>query len=162
MANNHHSQPQPHTNGLLQDAQGRWYEMLSPTQVLTEEQELEARIVKRKKKCHGNRKLQHFKRKCRARRLTEDQITTRIQNRSDTIPEQLLTDQAIPERTHESSKRKRDDPSIEKSLNSSMKSISQLSISQTGVPKKVKISTIQTMSSNTDTDSQTNSKNYML
>ena len=43
-----------------------------------------------------------------------------------------------------------------------MKSISQLSISQTGVPKKVKISTIQTMSSNTDTDSQTNSQNYML
>jgi hypothetical protein len=62
----------------------------------------------------------------------------------------------------ESSKRKRDDPSIEKSLNSSMKSISQLSISQTGVPKKVKVSTVETMSSNNDTGIPANSQNYML
>ena len=50
----------------------------------------------------------------------------------------LVTDQAIPEQTHTSSKRKRDDQSIQKSLNSSMKSMSQLSISQAAVPKKTK------------------------
>ena len=150
MANNHHNQHQPHNNGLLHDGQGRWYEMLSPTQVFTEEQPSEARMTKRKKKCHGNRKLQHFKRKCRARGLTEEQITARIQNRRDTISEQLLPDQAVPERAHESSKRKRDDPSIQKSLNSSMKSMSQLSISQAAAPKKMKLSTVETLSSNTD------------
>jgi hypothetical protein len=65
--------------------------------MLTKEQQSEPRMTKKKKKCHGNRKLQHFKRKCRARGLTEEQITTRIQNRNNTISEQLLTDQAIPE-----------------------------------------------------------------
>ncbi len=93
--------------------------MLSPTQVLTEEQQSESQITKRKKKCHGNRKLQHFKRKCRARGLTEEQITTRIQNRNHTISEQLLIDQAIPEQAYESRKRKRDDQSIQKLLNRS-------------------------------------------
>ncbi|CAF5008306.1 unnamed protein product, partial [Rotaria sp. Silwood1] len=29
----------PHTNGLSQDAQGHWWGMLSPTQILTEQQE---------------------------------------------------------------------------------------------------------------------------
>jgi hypothetical protein len=76
-------------------------------------------MTKRKKKCHGNRKLQHFKRKCRARGLTEEQIATRIQNRNDTISGQLLTDQTIPEQAHGSRKRKRDDQSIQKSLNGS-------------------------------------------
>ncbi len=86
---------------------------------------------------YGNRKLQHFKRKCRACGLTEEQITTRIQNRNHTISEQLLTDQAISEQSHESHKRKRDDQSIQKSLNVSTKSMSQLSISQATAPKKV-------------------------
>jgi len=98
--------------------------MLWPTQVLTEEQQSESRITKRKKKCHENRKLQHFKRKCRARGLTEEQIKTRIQNRNDTISE----------RVHESCKRKRDDPSIQKSVNIST------SISQAAVLKKTRLS----------------------
>jgi len=71
-------------------------------------------------------------------------------------------DQAIPERAHESSKRKRDDPSIQKSLNSSMKSMSQLSISQAAAPKKAKLSTVETLSSNTDMGSETNSQNFLL
>jgi hypothetical protein len=98
-----------------------------------------------KKKCHGNRKLQHFKRKCRARGLTEEQITTRIQNRNHTISEQFLTDQAIPKRAHESRKRKRDDQSIQKSLNNSTKLMSQLSISQGVVLKKTKLSPVEIM-----------------
>ena len=38
--------------------------------------------------------------------LTEEQITTRIQNRNCTISEQLQTDQAIPEQTKQVNKRK--------------------------------------------------------
>ena len=37
----------------------------------------------RKKKCHGNRKLQHFKRKCRAHGITEDEITKLIESRNN-------------------------------------------------------------------------------
>jgi hypothetical protein len=48
--------------------------MLSPTQTFTEEQQSEPQMEKRKSKCHGNRKLQHFKRKCRVRGLTEEQL----------------------------------------------------------------------------------------
>jgi hypothetical protein len=55
---------------------------------------------------YGNRKLQHFKRKCRTRGLTEEQIATQIQNRNHTISEQFLTNQAIAEQAHESCKRK--------------------------------------------------------
>ncbi len=136
--------------------------MLSPTKVLTKEQQSESQITKRKKKCHGNRKLQHFKRKCRARGLTEEQITTLIQNRKHAISEQLLIDQAIPEQARESRKRKRDDQSIQKTLNDSMKSMSQLSISQEAVPKKTKRSTVETMSSNNEISTQTSSQNYIL
>jgi hypothetical protein len=118
--------------------------MSSTTQVLMEERQSEPQIAKRKRKCHGNRRLQHLKRKCRARGLTEEQITIRIQTRNDTIYEQLLTDQAIPERVpNESRKRKRDDQSIQKSLNSSTKSMSQLSISQDIVPKQMKHSPVE-------------------
>jgi hypothetical protein len=136
--------------------------MLSPTKVLTKEQQPESQITKRKKKCHGNRKLQHFKRKCRARGLTEEQITTLIQNKKHAISEQLLTDQAIPEQAYESCKRKRDDQSIQKTLNDSKKSMSQLSISQEAVRKKTKRSTVETMSSNNAISTQINSQHYTL
>ncbi len=109
--------------------------MLPPTQVISEEQQSESQITKRKKKCHGNRKLQHFKRKCRVRGLIEEQITIRIQNRNHTISKQLLIDQAIPEQTHES--HKRNDQSMQKSLNSSTKSMSQLSITPYPHPQDV-------------------------
>ena len=49
-------------NGLSQDAQGRRYELLSPTQILTrqEEQQQSSEDYNRhkKKKCRGNRKEQ--------------------------------------------------------------------------------------------------------
>ncbi len=48
------------------------------------------------------------------------------------------------------------------SLNSSTKSISQLSISQAAVPKKTKCSVVETISSNVDIASQINSQNYTL
>ena len=40
-------------------------------------------IEKTKKKCHGNRKLYHFKRKCRSRGMTEEQITALINTRNN-------------------------------------------------------------------------------
>jgi hypothetical protein len=71
--------------------------------VATEEQQLKPPMNKKKKKCHGNRKLQYFKRKCQARSLNEEQSLARILNRTnDTIFEQLPMDQTIPERAHES------------------------------------------------------------
>ncbi|UJR12871.1 hypothetical protein I4U23_017045 [Adineta vaga] len=45
----------------------------------------------KKRKCHGNRKLQHFKRKCRARGLSEEQITSLVQTKDHTISEQSLS-----------------------------------------------------------------------
>ncbi len=63
---------------------------------------------------------------------------------------------------YESHKRKRDDQSTQKSLNSSMKSMSQLSIPQEAVPKKTKRSTVETMSSNNEISTQTSSQNYIL
>ena len=48
----HHNQynyNQPHNNDLLHDAQGRWQEISSTTQVLTEEQQLQLETMKRKK-----------------------------------------------------------------------------------------------------------------
>jgi hypothetical protein len=114
--------------------------MLSPTQVLTGEVQ---NIVTKKAKCHGNRKSQHFKRKCRARGLNEEQIATLIYTRNNIVSEQLLNDQSVNNETKQSIKRKRDG-SKQDLLNNSIKLISQLSISQEGVSKKVKISTNET------------------
>ncbi len=62
----------------------------------------------------------------------------------------------------ESHKRKRDDQSIQRSLNTSMKSMSQLSISKAAVPKKTKLSPVETMPSNNEISTETNSENYTL
>jgi hypothetical protein len=70
--------------------------------------------------------------------------------------------QAIPEQTHELSKRKRDDLSTQKSLDNSMKSTSQLLISQATVPKKTRHSIVEIMSSNNEISNQINSQNYTL
>jgi hypothetical protein len=164
MADSHNHHNQLHSNGgddgLSQDAQGPWWEMLSPTQVLTGEQQQQQIVKAKKKKCRGNRKLQHYKRKWRARGLTEEEITTLIRKRNTTISEQLLNDKTttIHEQIKESNKRKRDQPNREELLNSPIKSMSQLFISQetaTG-SKKMKKSTYETMSfssfSNSDND----------
>ena len=57
-------------------------------------------------------------------------------------------------------KRKRDDHSTEQLLNSSMKSMSQLSISQSRVSKKSKHTTIETATSNNEINNEMNSQNY--
>jgi hypothetical protein len=54
------------------------------------------------------------------------------------------------------------DQSIQKSINTSMKSMSQLPISQEAVPNKTIRSTVKTMSSNNDMGTQTNSQSYTL
>ena len=135
--------------------------MLSPIQAaFSEEQQSESQMAKRKSKCHGNRKLQHFKRKCRARGLSEEEITVLIHQRNHTISEQRLTDQVIPEQAHQPKKRKRDDSSTEKSLNSSMKSMSQLSISQGTVTKKSEHSTAEATAINNEIIIEPKSQNY--
>ncbi|CAF1315540.1 unnamed protein product [Rotaria sp. Silwood1] len=75
-------------NNISPDSQDRLCEMLSPTQVNIEEGHNDI-VMKKESKCHGNRKLQHFKRKCRARDLTEEQIIALIRTRNDEISEQL-------------------------------------------------------------------------
>jgi hypothetical protein len=64
----------------LADAQGSWLENLSPTQVFTGQERPQALSVENNKrqKCHGNRKLQRFCRRCRARGLNEDDIAKLI------------------------------------------------------------------------------------
>ena len=51
-----------------QASQGFWYESLSPTQILTGEQNLNSNQKQRKKKkCRDNRKAQHLRRRERRR-----------------------------------------------------------------------------------------------
>ena len=137
--NNSHLNILP-ANSLSQNAQDHWQEMLSPTQILTGQPQ---NIVVKKSKCHGNRKLQHFKRKCRARGLNEEQVATLIQTRHHTISEQLLYNPTTKNQNKQSTKCKRD-LSEQNLLNSSIKSLSQLSISQEAA-KKMKNSTSENM-----------------
>ena len=125
MANNDYYQTL-NNHGLSKDAQGRWWELLSPTQVLTGEA---LKMTKKRSKCHGNCKLQHFKRKCRARGLNEEQIAVLINTQNDTVCVNSLNNQ-----TKQAFKRKRD-LSQHGLSNSSMKSLSQLSISQPSTKK---------------------------
>ena len=92
----------------------------------------EQHAEKRKRKCHGNRKLQHFKRKCRALGLTEEQITGLIQTKRHAISEQSPNDQskAIVAQDKQQSKKRKRDVSQQNLMSSSMKSLSQLSLSQ--------------------------------
>jgi spore cortex formation protein SpoVR/YcgB (stage V sporulation) len=128
------------SNSLFRDVQDRQSEVLPPIQECIEGQH---NIVMKEKKSHGNRKLQHFKRKCRARGLNEEQIETLIDTRHHAISEQLLNDQTANNQTKKSTKRKRDQ-SEQDLLNSSIKSLSQLSISP-AVSKKAKNSTQKTI-----------------
>ncbi|CAM4825035.1 unnamed protein product [Rotaria magnacalcarata] len=135
-ANNYHCKTLSNS-GLVCDTQGCWYELLSPTQVLTENvQNLENSIKekKKKKKCKGNRKLQHFKRKCRSNGMNEELITKLIENRNTDYNSIKSTDNTknnkdMKNKKNQSKKRKRfqllneDKPNV-------IKSLSQLSISQ--------------------------------
>jgi len=79
--------------------------LLSSIQVLKgEELPQQQETVKKKRICHENRKLQHFKRKCRAHGLNEEEITTLIHKRNDTIFKRPLNEQTSHERPRKSNK----------------------------------------------------------
>ena len=111
-----------------------------------------------RKKCHGNRKLQHFKRKCRARGLNEEKIITIIHQNNRTISEKSPTDSTISEQPHPSSKRRRDELGTDNSLNTSMKSKSQLSLV---AAKKLKHSTKWATFTNDDVSNQASLPNFI-
>ena len=99
---------------------------------------------KTKKKCHGNRKLYHFKRKCRSRGMTEEQIKALINARNN--DQQQVNDagntMGLPsrhklEQKKPLNKRKRAERKDEEQ-NQMNKSMSQLSVSQLSRPKKLK------------------------
>jgi hypothetical protein len=76
-----------------QDAQGRWDELLSPTQVLTGQLNLNNNMRQqeqqhqKKKKCHGNRKEQHKRRRIRRRQQQQMNKNTNHMDRDILINE---------------------------------------------------------------------------
>ncbi|CAF1271585.1 unnamed protein product [Rotaria sordida] len=146
-------------NGLLQDAQGRWHALLSPTQVLTgQEQSLTNNNEKqpKKKKCHSNRKQQHQRRRLRRQQHKQNHTTTNhtdqgiliIIDDTDDNPDEDNEEQSIQNNQHRTrleNKRKRqetdeDDIQVNRSFN-------QLSISQRNL-KKIKSTTGNNSSTN--------------
>jgi len=123
--------------------------MISPRprrEVLTGEIQ-QNNAVKKKSKCHGNRKLQHFKRKCRARGLNEDEIEKLIHTKNQN---------SNNDKIKQFNKRKRNHSEKQDSINNSIQSMSQLSISQEKISKKLKQTTaVETMSD----DNQNNDMN---
>ncbi|CAF3932390.1 unnamed protein product, partial [Rotaria sordida] len=135
---------------IRQDAQGRWYETLSPTQVLTGQQQQQPQEHdkgKKKKKCRGNRRAQRLRRRLRQRGIDPDTITELVNQRinpqqqhneaiqNDRIPQSIQhKDKQHDSTVKKSIKRKRN----ETSSNTIDKSVSQLSISQPS-PKKQKM-----------------------
>ncbi|CAF4750370.1 unnamed protein product [Rotaria socialis] len=160
-ANNYHCKTRSNS-GLVCDTQGCSYELLSPTQVLTENvQNLENSIKekKKKKKCKGNRKLQHFKRKCRSNGMNEELITKLIENRNTDHNSIKSTDNTkinkdMKNKKNQSKKRKRfqllneDKPNV-------IKSLSQLSISQ---PLRKKTKNEDKLASNSNNNNNNNNK----
>ncbi|CAF3686753.1 unnamed protein product [Rotaria socialis] len=127
---------------LLQEGQHDTVEVISPAQIHGEES---TDIDNKKPKCHGNKKLQRFKRKWRTRGLNEEEIATLINTRSHDTSEQSLNESMMNDEIETFNKRKRS-PSKQKLSNKSLISMSQSSISQ-GVLKKMKNSQIETKSS---------------
>lgn len=78
-------------SGSAQDAQGRWWEMLSPTQVLTGQESNahpgQKKQEKKSKKCHGNRKEQHKRRKLRRQ---QQKLNNNVTNTINPINQNIL------------------------------------------------------------------------
>ena len=127
---------------LLHDDQNERVEVISPTQIRATES---ADTGNKKPKCHGNKKLQRFKRKWRARGFNEEEIMTLINTKSHNISEQSLNESMMNGQIEILNKRKRSS-SKQNLTNKSMISMSQSSISE-GVLKKMKNSQIETKSS---------------
>ncbi|CAF3334777.1 unnamed protein product [Rotaria socialis] len=78
-----------HESALLQYRRNDRMEVISPAQIHGEES---TAIDNKKPKCHGNRKLQRFKRKWRTRGLNEEKIATLINTKSHDTSEQSLNE----------------------------------------------------------------------
>ena len=79
-------------NGLSQDTQGRWYELLSPIQILTGQEEQQQQSSEdynrhKKKKCRGNRKEQLKRRRQRRR---QQKLNSSICNNAGHTNEPLI------------------------------------------------------------------------
>lgn len=76
-----------------QDAQGRWYELLSPTQVLTGEDQqpltklATSTTTQSKKKCRGNRKAQRERRKLRLREENKRHLQEKMSSMNEDVTE---------------------------------------------------------------------------
>lgn len=125
---------EPRIDSSVQDSQGRWREMLSPSNGLNGAEQPSVMTTNRTK-CHGNRKLRHFKRKWRARGLNDQAIQALIQARQQQQKQQSTHEQ----RNSVAEKRKRD-RSTAHSVAHSVKSLSQLSISQRSSKKHKEMS----------------------
>lgn len=100
--------------------------------------------------------LNPTKRKCRRSGMNEQEIRLIIGKRNHTISELSPNDQIIREQSKQSNKRKRIQKSTENLLNGSIKSMSQLSVSQEAL-KRMKYSTsLETISSNSTVSSEFN------
>jgi hypothetical protein len=118
---------------------------------IDEQQQRQSEIkTEKKKKCHGNRKLHHFKRKCRSRGMTDVQIAELINTRNSNNDNQVNTYVNNPNVSNKhpikkqnrnkkpSLKRKRSGQNNEEH-NQIIGSMSQLSISnQQSVKKRLK------------------------
>ncbi|CAF2064774.1 unnamed protein product [Rotaria magnacalcarata] len=119
-----------------QDAQGRWYELLSPTQ--------------KKKKCRGNRKARRLRRRERERQQqqqkqqqvtnnanqTEQSVLIIIDDNDDPEGEEQEQIQILPNQHEITSENKRKRQSLNTDEINVHRSFSQLSISQENVTKK--------------------------
>lgn len=132
-----------------QDAQGRWSERSSQTQLLRNQS---PKREKKKSKCHGNRKLQRFKRKCRRHGKTEEEINELIQRQNNKNTNNDMNNSIADKDQNKnkslSKKRKRFQP-LNQEPDHVMKSLSQISISQHMRKKKKKTTKEDKESSNT-------------
>ncbi|CAF3325515.1 unnamed protein product [Rotaria socialis] len=111
---------------MLQEGQHDTVEVIPPTQIHGEES---TDIDNKKPRCHGNKKLQRFKRKWRTRDLNEEEIATLINIRSHDTFEQSLNESMMNDEIAAFNKRKRSS-SKQKLSNKSLISMNQSSISQ--------------------------------
>lgn len=106
------------------DGQGHWWSQLSVTPNKTNDAQTIG-IEQKKKKCHGNRKLQRFRRKCRSLQMTNDDISLLIHT------------------TDHDHKRKRSNTTQESMKEINLhKSFSQLSVSQPDKKRRKHIDSI--------------------
>ncbi|CAF3912234.1 unnamed protein product [Rotaria sp. Silwood1] len=167
MAHINHNIHIPDTNGLSQIAQGHWWEMLSPRQILSEQQEnlnnqnnKEQQQTKKKKR-HDNRKAQHLRRRERRQvqkqnnntnHMAESVIIVVDDNDDNVEGEQQTQIQTYSLNKHletrSENKRKRQE--LNQDNIDVSRSFSQLSISQGNKPKRNKRTTTTTTTDETN------------